>query len=348
MITTQTGALHSLATLLRDDKALMSLIGSPDGTVAVPDTARSIAIAALAQLSGRRPVVVACPTSTMAAQLADDIKAFMPAGDVMLFPAWETLPFERVSPSVETMGRRLEVLWRLQSEDRTPQIIVASMRALLQQLGPDTATNQPVIIRQGMSLDPDELMRTLVNGGYRREDLVEHRGEVARRGAIIDVFPSTADAPIRIDLWGDEVDRLTNFSVHDQRSDNDLDEVAIFPARELILNDAVRERAAAMVGAEPWGREHWERLSEGALFDGMESWLPWLTESPTLLSDVLPRGSKMLLIEPRRMRDRAADLLAEEADLAKALASSWARDAEHDFPRLYSPPDRLLSETRGS
>lgn len=234
MITSQTGALQSLATLLRDDKALMSLIGSPDGTVAVPETARSIAIAALAQLSGRRPVVVACPTSTMATQLADDIKAFMPAGDVMLFPAWETLPFERVSPSVETMGRRLEVLWRLQSEDRTPQIIVASMRALLQQLGPDTATNQPVIIRKGMSLDPDELLRTLVNGGYRREELVEHRGEVARRGAIIDVFPSTADAPIRIDLWGDEVDRLTNFSVHDQRSDNDLEEVAIFPARELI------------------------------------------------------------------------------------------------------------------
>ena len=82
MITSQTGALQSLATLLRDDKALMSLIGSPDGTVAVPEAARSIAIAALAQLSGRRPVVVACPTSTMAAQLADDIKAFMPVGVV--------------------------------------------------------------------------------------------------------------------------------------------------------------------------------------------------------------------------------------------------------------------------
>ena len=333
---------------LRDDRALMSLIGSPDGTVAVPETARSIAIAALAQLSGRRPVVVACPTSTMAAQLADDIKAFMPPGEVMLFPAWETLPFERVSPSVETMGRRLEVLWRLQDPERSPQIIVASMRALLQQLGPDTATNTPVIIRRGSSLDPDELMRTLINGGYRREELVEHRGEVARRGAIVDIFPSTADAPIRIDLWGDEVDRLTTFSVHDQRSDDDLEEFTIFPARELILNDAVRARASSFVASEPWGREHWERLSEGLLFDGMESWLPWLTQSPTLLSDVLPKGSKMLLIEPRRMRDRAVDLLAEEADLAKALASSWARDADREFPRLYSTPDRLLSETRGS
>ncbi|MEI8391651.1 MAG: transcription-repair coupling factor [Actinomycetes bacterium] len=345
---TTSGVLASLPVALRDDRALMTLIGSPDGTVAVPETARSIAIAALAQLSGRRPVIVACPTSTMAAQLADDIKAFMPPGDVMLFPAWETLPFERVSPSVETMGRRLEVLWRLQDSERSPQVIVASMRALLQQLGPDTATNTPVIIRRGSSLDPDELMRTLVNGGYRREELVEHRGEVARRGAIVDVFPSTADAPIRIDLWGDEVDRLTTFSVHDQRSDHDLEEVFIFPARELILNDAVRARASSFVTSEPWGREHWERLSEGLLFDGMESWLPWLTQSPTLLSDVLPKGSKMLLIEPRRMRDRAVDLLAEEADLAKALASSWARDEDRDFPRLYSPPDRLLSETRGS
>lgn len=346
--TALSGVLASLPIALRDDRSLMSLIGSPDGTVAVPETARSIAIAALAQLSGRRPVVVACPTSTMAAQLADDIKAFMPSGDVMLFPAWETLPFERVSPSVETMGRRLEVLWRLQDPERSPQIIVASMRALLQQLGPDTATNTPVIIRRGSSLDPDELMRTLINGGYRREELVEHRGEVARRGAIVDIFPSTADAPIRIDLWGDEVDRLTTFSVHDQRSDDDLEEFTIFPARELILNDAVRARASSFVASEPWGREHWERLSEGLLFDGMESWLPWLTQSPTLLSDVLPKGSKMLLIEPRRMRDRAVDLLAEEADLAKALASSWARDADREFPRLYSTPDRLLSETRGS
>ena len=109
--------------------------------------------------------------------------------------------------------------------------------------------------------DPDELLHTLVTGGYRREDLVEHRGEVARRGAIIDVFPSTAPGPVRIDLWGDEVDRLTTFSVHDQRSDEDLEEVHIFPARELVLNETVRRRADSLIASEPWGREHWERLS---------------------------------------------------------------------------------------
>jgi transcription-repair coupling factor (superfamily II helicase) len=195
------------------------------------------------------------------------------------------------------------------------------MRALLQQLGPDTATNTPVIIRRGSSLDPDELMRTLINGGYRREELVEHRGEVARRGAIVDIFPSTADAPIRIDLWGDEVDRLTTFSVHDQRSDDDLEEFTIFPARELILNDAVRARASSFVASEPWGREHWERLSEGLLFDGMESWLPWLTDSDDLLTDHIGDDALIVMVYPRRMGDRARDLLAAapSAGLDKAV-----------------------------
>ena len=346
--------LSSLPSRLRDDPAIRSLIGAVDGTIAVPDVARAIAVAALAQLSGRRPVVVACPTGTMAAQLADDLVHYVPArpdgtSDVVLFPAWETLPFERVSPSVDTMGRRLEVLWRLAHEDRRPAVVVASMRSLLQQLGPDMdRAATPIVVRKGSTLDPHELVSTLVTNGYRREDIVEHRGEVAVRGAIVDVFPSTGDVPVRIDLWGDEVDRLTTFSVHDQRSDADLDEVLLFPARELIMTDECRSRASSLIASEPWGREHWERLAEGQIFDGMESWLPWLTESPVILTDLLPPEAKVVLVEPRRLRDRAQDLLAEEDDLARALASSWARDATKTFPRLHVDPENLLGVSRGS
>ncbi|MBU6315648.1 MAG: transcription-repair coupling factor, partial [Acidobacteria bacterium] len=336
-------SLASLPRLLRSEPALTRAIGSASGFVAVPEAARSIAVAALAQLSDRRPLVVACPTGTDAGQLFDDLTQYMPSGEVALFPAWETLPFERVSPSVETMGRRLELLWRLSNPERAPQIVVAGVRALLQHLGPGATTTEPVHVRRGAVLDPDELLRRLVRDGYRREELVEHRGEVARRGAIIDVFPSTADAPIRIDLWGDEVDRLTEFGVNDQRSTVDLDEVFVFPARELVPTDDVRARAAQLVGEEPWGREQWERLAEGALFDGMESWLPWLVDQPLLLTDVLPATAKVVLVEPRRMRDRAADLLAEEDDLARALASTWGRSADLGFPRLHADADRLLA-----
>ena len=133
-----------------------------------------------------------------------------------------------------------------------------------------------------------EKQTRLVAGGYRREYQVEARGELAVRGSIVDVFPSTSDLPVRIDLWGDEVDRLTEFSVGDQRSVGDLEGVELFGCRELLPTDEVRERAARLVAAQPWGREQWERLADGQLFDGMESWLPWLTDREHLLTDLLP------------------------------------------------------------
>src|SRR4029453_1763448 len=129
-------SLTELPSLLRDEPGLTRALGDPSARRAVVEVARPMAIAALAQLSGRRPLVVACPTGASAGQLFDDLTQFMPEGDVVHFPAWETLPFERVSPSVETMGQRLEVLWRLRNPDRTPAIVVAGVRALLQKLGP--------------------------------------------------------------------------------------------------------------------------------------------------------------------------------------------------------------------
>src|SRR6478752_1566963 len=245
----------------------------------------------------------------MAGQLYDDLQQFLGRDQVALFPAWETLPFERISPNVETMGQRLELLWRLRDSERRPAVIVAGVRALLQKLGPGANEVEPIVVRPSAIVDPDQLSAQLVEFGYRREELVEHRGEFSRRGAIVDVFPSTSDAPIRIDLWGDEVDRLTTFGVNDQRSIGDIAEVCIFPARELMPTEDVRARAAKLVESEPWGREQWERLSEGAHFDGMESWLPWLVTDDRLLTDVLPDAAKLLLVEPRRMRDRAIDLI---------------------------------------
>ena len=345
---TETGAaLGELPPLLRDEPGLTRALGEPDARLAVVEVARPISIAALSTLSSRRPLVVSCPTGTMAGQLADDLAQFLPPGEVVHFPGWETLPFERVSPSVETMGQRLDILWRLRDPERCPAIIVAGVRALMQKLGPGATAIEPIIVRRGNEVDPDALGRRLVEFGYRREELVEHRGEFARRGAIVDVFPSTADAPIRIDLWGDEVDRLTRFGVNDQRSTDDLDEVHVFPARELMPTEDVRERAAELVATEPWGREQWERLAEGAHFDGMESWLPWLVDDAQLLTDVLPDAAKVVLVEPRRIRDRALDLIAEEDDLARTLASTWARDPDKSFPRLHADPDTLL-DTAGS
>ncbi len=336
--------LLDLAVLARTEPALASIAGQKSALIAVPEGARPLILAALGHTTSRHPIVIAAPTGTAAREIYADMRNFVDPDDIVLFPAWETLPFERVSPSIDTMGKRMEVLWRLRTPSRSPKFIITGVRALLQKLAPNANNVDPITVRRSDNCDIDSLCEQLVHCGYRRETLVEHRGEFARRGAIVDVFPSTMDEPIRIDMWGDEIDRLTHFTVNDQRSTDDVEHVEIFPARELLLADDVRALAATLVGTEPWGREQWERLAEGQTFDGMESWLPWLVTKQTLLTDFLSDDALMVLIEPRRMIDRARDLLAEEDDLARALAQSWARDATVEFPRLHTEPERLLSE----
>jgi transcription-repair coupling factor (superfamily II helicase) len=256
------------------------------------------------------------------------------------------MPFERISPAVATMGRRLRALWHLrQRAENGPAVVVAPIRALVQRLGPHVEETEPVLVRPGDRVDPDELLERLVSAGYRREYQVENRGEVARRGSIVDVFPSTADRPVRIDLWGDEVDRLTEFSVTDQRSTDPIECAEIFPCREVLPTDDVRARASELMRNAPWGREQWERLAQGSTFEGMESWLPWLTDGEHLLVDLLGEGAQVVVVDPRRMRDRAKELLDEEAALATSLAQTWGAGGDGDLPRLHLPFDRLLENT---
>ncbi|MEY2468536.1 MAG: hypothetical protein QOF21_1234, partial [Actinomycetota bacterium] len=337
--------LGDLPKLLRAEPALTALLGHGAAHVAVPEAARPLFVAAIASLSERHPILVATPTATDAQHVANDLRSFLGADGVDVFPAWETLPFERVSPNVETMGRRLRTMWRLRDPEQSCRVVVAPVRALIQRLGPHVEDVEPVRLARGATIDRDELVDQLVAIGYRREYQVEHRGEIAVRGSIVDVFASTMDAPVRIDLWGDEVDRLTTFAVADQRSVADLDAVDIFGAREVVPTQEVRERAESLVTSAPWAAEQWERLANGHTFDGMESWLPWLTADEHVLADLLPVDALVLLFDPRRMRDRAADLLAEEESLAGSLAKTWGAPEGEAFPPLHLPFDRLLAHT---
>ena len=335
--------LGSLATQVANEPGIDAIAGQRDAVLAVPEVARATVLAALISNTTRHPIVIATPTGTMAQSIAEDLAAFLGSDAVEFFPSWETLPFERVSPAVLTMGSRMRTMWRMRQGKNAPAVIVAGTRALLQKLAPGSITLEPIQISVGSTLNIDALCEQLVHCGYRRETIVEHRGEFARRGAIVDIFPSTDDEPIRVDMWGDDVDRLTHFTVADQRSTDEITSVEIFPARELLYVDGVQDRARELIATEPWGREQWERLSEGQIFDGMESWLPWLTESNDLLTDHLGDDALVIMVEPRRMGERARDLLAEEDDLAKALAASWARDENVSFPRLHVEAERIFS-----
>ena len=338
--------LFELPRLLAEDPSVVAVASGRSDVVAVSEAARALFAAGIHRLTGARPILLAVPTAAEAERIAGDLVPMLGADQVELFPAWETLPFERVSPALETMGRRLRIMWRLrEGGERAPAVVVAPVRALVQRLGPHVEDVEPIVLRKGEVIDRDELLERLVASGYRREYQVEGRGEIAVRGSIVDVYPSTADHPVRVDLWGDEIDRLSEFSVADQRSNAELADVSIFPSRELLPTPEVRERAAALIATASWGRQQWERLAEGQIFDGMESWLPWLTEEEHLLPDLLPAGARVLLVEPRRMRDRAQELLDEELNLVETLSVTWEAEG-HDFPPLSLPFDRLLAHTK--
>jgi transcription-repair coupling factor (superfamily II helicase) len=350
-------SITAVGHLVANDSIVAGSMSGLDGSLACPDAARPAVIAALTELHPEAVFIVATATGQSAGQIADDLQALIGDDAVALFPAWETLPFERISPSVETMGRRLEILWRLRTPDRRPRVVVAGARALLQKTAPyadvDTSQPWPIHLKVGMQVDPARLVRDLVTLGYRREDLVELRGHVAQRGAIVDVFASTHDEPLRVEFWGDEIERLQTFNVNDQRSTSTIEEAWVQPAREFLVDAAMRDRAAQLVAEEPWGREHWDRIAEGLVFDGMESWLPWFSDGSTLASAATALVNdrkasvdvRFVLVEPRRIRDRGLDILAEEADIASALATTWGRDPSADnFPRLHAEPDGVLGD----
>src|SRR5579872_3639386 len=260
--------LEALAPLLRAHPELGSVLGRTNATLAVPAAARPLVLGGLAHLSGLRPFLVVTPTLADAEHLAEDLRCFLEPGTVEVFAPWETLPLERVSPDVHTMGTRLSVLWRLVGDEVLPgdpglRVVVAPVRAVLQRLGPVDDAARPLVVSRGARLEQAELLARLVDLGYRREHQVEHRGEFAVRGGIVDVFASTAEEPFRLDLFGDEVDRLSAFDVGDQRSTAELEQAVVFSCRELVLTGAIRDRARALADSSSFGRGQWERLAEG-------------------------------------------------------------------------------------
>jgi len=292
-------SLRELTARVSDDPSMVAVLGKRHADLAVADAGQPMLLASIAGSGDRSPVVVVTATTSAAERLQGDLETWLGSGKAEVFPAWETLPFERVSPGVETMGHRCRLLWQLRN-GQAPKVIVVPIRALLQRLSPSHEAIEPVRVTPGQQLDMEEFITSLVNIGYRRDGQVEHRGDVAVRGSIIDVFPSTSTAPVRIDLWGDEVDRLTEFAVADQRATDPIDQIDIFPCREILPTEAMQARAEQLMSESPWGREQWQRYADGQFFDGMESWLPWFDDGSAVVGDLFGDDAHVVLMEPGR------------------------------------------------
>ncbi|MFC5906170.1 transcription-repair coupling factor, partial [Streptacidiphilus monticola] len=302
-----------------------------------PPAARPFAVAVLARAlaaeAGRRgrPVLAVTATGREAEDLAAALRSLLPADAVAEFPAWETLPHERLSPRSDTVGRRLAVLRRIvhpAADDPNAgplQVVVAPVRSVLQPQVKGLADLEPVSLRLRQEADLDDLVERLAAAAYQRVELVEKRGEFAVRGGILDVFPPTEEHPLRVEFWGDEVEEIRYFKVADQRS-LEIAQHGLWapPCRELLLTDEVRARAAELAAEHPELAEILDKIAQGIAVEGMESLAPVLVDDMELLLDVLPQGSIAVVCDPERVRTRAADLVATSAEF---LQASWVAAA---------------------
>ncbi|SPM31011.1 transcription-repair coupling factor [Mycobacterium terramassiliense] len=298
-----------------------------------PASARLFVAAALARLG---PLLVVTATGREADELTAELRGVF--GDaVTVFPSWETLPHERLSPGIDTVGARMLVLRRLAHPDDARlgpplQVVVTAVRSLLQPMTPRLGDVEPVTLSVGREIAFEDVVARLVELAYTRVDMVGRRGEFAVRGGILDVFPPTAEHPVRVEFWGDEVSEMRMFSVADQRSipEIEVDAVIAVACRELLLTDDVRKRAAALAARHSTGEpaitgtvtDMLAKLGEGIAVDGMEALLPVLRPGEhVLLTDQLTGGTPLLVCDPEKVRTRAADLIKTGSEF---LEASWS------------------------
>ena len=329
------GALRGLLTAALADPFFSSIFaarGSITHRVTGPPAIRPFVAAALA--AGRPgagdpvPVLLVTATGREAEAAAAGIGDLIGDANVVLFPSWETLPHERLSPRADTVARRLSTLRRIAHPELDPAgypaVVVATVRSMIQPMAPHLGEMTPVTLRLGQEADLSALVERLVSLAYTRVDMVEKRGEMAVRGGILDLFPPTIDHPVRVEFWGDEITDIRTFGVTDQRSLTAVDDVTAPPCREILLTPDVRARAANLSAentGDPSLAQMLDNLSNGISVEGMESLIPVLVgDELELLPNLLRAGTHVLLADPERIRTRASDLVRTGNEF---LAASW-------------------------
>ncbi len=309
-------------------KGLMSNAGAEELHITGIDQARPWAIGAMANQS---PVLVVTATGREAEDLTAELSAML-GDNVAFFPSWETLPHERLSPGADIVGKRAQVLNRIGRGD--VRVVVAAARGFAQPLLKQVAGREPIVLKEEGEHEFSALVAELDFRAYKRVDMVAKRGEYATRGGILDVFPTNMDYPVRVEFWGDEITDIRQFSVADQRAISELtiEDVEIYPARELLITDAVAARAAELTTKHPGNAalvELLTKVSEKIPADGMEALIPVLADSHMVtLPELMPQDTHVLIVAPERIRRRVEDLISTDREFLEAGWEAAAMGAD--------------------
>ncbi|MGE0724877.1 MAG: transcription-repair coupling factor, partial [Alphaproteobacteria bacterium] len=268
---------------------------------------------------------------------------FAPELEILAFPAWDCLPYDRASPNVRAVSRRIETLVRLGQKAVRPRLVVTTVNAITQRVPPREFFEDAVLtVATGGQLEDGRLAAFLGRNGYRRVSTVREAGEYAMRGGIVDLFPSGADLPIRMDRFGDAVEAIRTFDPLTQRSAGTVRSVTLLPVSELRLDPVSVERFRSayreMFGAVGDDDLLYAAISEGRPHVGMEHWLPLFHGRLETLLDHLPDGCPLAL---DHQADEAATARFATIQDYYETRRGFMSSATGGAPYRPLPPDRL-------
>ncbi len=315
--------------------------------------AQPLVLADLARAAKGRAVFIAPDEAAMQA-VADTAAFFAPELDVITFPSWDCLPYDRASPALSISARRLAALYRLQAKAEAPQLLVTTINAVLQRvLTPFRIRESVKLLKPGMEIGRESLIGLLQRQGYSRTDTVVDAGEYAVRGSIFDIYPSGLDAGLRLDFFGDELETLRLFDPNTQRSIGTREQHLLLPASEALLDDdsvkRFRTRYREQFGANATGDPLYQAVSDGRRLAGMEHWLPLLEERMVTLFDHLSADD--LVVVDSSAQGAADERLGDIADYFAARTDTAGKAAGSYRPlgpdALYLSRDELSERQSG-
>jgi transcription-repair coupling factor (superfamily II helicase) len=273
------------------DISKIKAASAPLTLAAVPDGFLPSLMADLTRAADTRAVLIAADDAAMRA-VADAAIWFAPEIDVLQFPAWDCLPYDRASPSLRVTSERMAALAALQAKTTKPQLLITTVNAVTQRtLTPFRLRALTARLAPGERIDRDALAALLSANGYIRSETVADAGDFAVRGSLVDLFPAGMPHALRLDFFGDEIESVRAFDPADQRTIAKVDSFTLLPASESLLDEdsikRFRTRYRETFGATATGDPLYQAISEGRRLSGMDHWLPLVEERLTTLFDHL-------------------------------------------------------------
>jgi len=279
-------------------------------------------------------------------RLAEYLNYFAPEIEVLMFPAWDCLPYDRVSPNPAVVSERIATLTRLMETAAGPRVVIATVNAAVQRVPPQTVfLGASLDVQAGGTVRPEKLIAYLESRGYARADTVMEPGEYAVRGGIVDIFPSGEGDPVRLDFFGDTVESVRRFDPATQRSTEKSGGFSLRPVSEVALDaesvsrfrTAWREVFGQAAASDPI----YQAISEGRRFPGMEHWVPLFHETMETLIDYLVAPSVSFDNQVDEVLTARLDMIADHFDARKMVP----RDGEMPYRAL--APERLYLDRAG-